>query len=107
MAGVWEVWAASCKSHHRSIAVFHLVGFRKSCLHWQRGCPSSLGGQCLFAWGKMSLIICPPWLLDFKAEQEEILRWETALVSGGLCMEVCCGGPRPRRGSGDSTGAET
>lgn len=62
----------------------------------------------MFAWEKMSLIICPAWLSDFKAQQEEILRWETALVSGRLCMEVCLGGgPRPRCDSGDSTRAET
>lgn len=71
---------------------------------WQHVPPR--GGQCLFAWEKMSLIICPSWFSNFKAQQEEILRWETALVSAKHFAWRSAGGRWPHD-SAASTGAQT
>jgi len=71
---------------------------------WQRVPPC--GGHCLFAWEKMSLIICPSWLSNFKAQQEDILRWETAPVSARRFAWRSAGGRRPH-GGGAGAGAET
>lgn len=92
------------QSHHQSTAGFYLVGFRKS---WQRGCPPSHGGQCLFAWEKMSLIICPPWSRTLKLSRRRFydgkLPWSQAALHGGLLG----GEPQHRCASGDNTRAET
>lgn len=46
----------------------------------------------MFAWEKMSLIICPLRLSNLKAQQEDILWWETSPVAARMVRGGLCGG---------------
>lgn len=86
LAGAWEVWAAEPPSEHR----WFLFGrLSKELAAWVSPLPRRAVFVCL---GKDEPHYLSSLVSDFKAQQEEVLRWETALESGGFAWRSAGGG---------------